>query len=197
MLLRLISILVAALSIGCNFEPTQAPANLHVAQSADRDSNKPESENCKQISQDDLDLFVSVITKFDDVRDEFEEPLGMMSSGYLTFTPSREWTKRGGWKDFPKSFHELIESPFRNYRPASEAVLLKGEIFPASGHDEGPRRMVVLEIEEWFSPNEAVVTETHYHFSGTFSFRCLYEKIDGKWSFKKSMGGSTGCKFGG
>jgi hypothetical protein len=186
--MKSLSIFFVFLFVGCNSSNEPAPiAGSPVAPQLPTPS--PEHLNLRlklstagiekdtvQLTEDEFDLFKFVVCNY---------TLG----GFITTTPPDQWTRRGGWKRFPESFHQQVKAEGSSVRPASEVFLVDGKLtVPEAGGMNLSPTLTILEIVDWVSKNEAVVRisrkQSGWCGTGSEPWELTLEKIDGNWTVR-------------
>jgi hypothetical protein len=182
-------ILFAFLLAGCNSSNESAPVagrpvqpqlatpsaeqlNPRIEQSTAQTGVGVEKDTV-QLTEDEFDLLKFVVCNY-------------TIGGFITTTPPDQWTRRGGWKRLPESFHQQVEAEGGSVRPASEVFLVNGKLtVPEAGGMNLSPTLTILEIIEWVSKNEAVVRisrkQSGWCGTGSEPWKLTLEKIDGNW----------------
>jgi len=107
---------------------------------------------------------------------------------FLTCTPMSEWDRLKGWVRLPEIFHQRIADIVPPYLPADGAYVSDGDVFQSGTDREAWMQWIC--IKRWISDKEVEVEDGVWRCNlGGGASSGIYEKVDGKWRFKKSTGG--------
>ena len=173
-------IFITLVAVTCSAHEDQPKRNSENTESDDRSSPSLSATTQRRTETDTVELTAneSELLQYVACNHSFGQ--------FITTTPRKQWTNRGGWKRLPASFHEQLELKGRTARPATEVYLLKGELFvPEAEYIKRSPRLAILEIIEWKSENSAIVRVTHHSNgwcgNGKEPIEYAFEKIDDNW----------------